>query len=67
LARAGELPYSIPFTLVEYLAKEDDFIPWYSVLNSLSFLVERMRYCPHTGSQTKVILICVFKSYSGEI
>lgn len=55
LARAGELPHSIPFTLVTYLQKEDDFIPWYSVLNSMSYIVERLRRCPHTGAQVQVI------------
>lgn len=55
LARAGELPYSVPFTLISYLEKEDDFIPWYSVKNSMSYLVERLRRCSHTGPQTQVI------------
>ncbi|KAL5242092.1 hypothetical protein ACI65C_009502 [Semiaphis heraclei] len=53
LARAGELPHFIPFTLVSYLEKEDDFIPWYSVLNSMSYIVERFRRCPHTGAQVQ--------------
>ncbi|XP_060865932.1 aminopeptidase N-like [Metopolophium dirhodum] len=53
LARAGELSHFVPFTLVSYLQKEDDYIPWYSVLNSMSFIVERLRRCPHTGAQVK--------------
>lgn len=53
LARAGELSHTVPFTLVSYLQKEDDYIPWYSVLNSMSFIVERLRRCPHTGAQVK--------------
>lgn len=57
LARAGELPYTVPFNLIDYLYKEDDFIPWYSVKNGMSYLVERLRRCPHTGPQMKVILI----------
>jgi len=55
LARAGELPHFIPFTLVSYLQKEDDFIPWYSVLNGMSYIVERLRRCPHTGAQVQVL------------
>jgi len=55
LARAGELSYYVPFTLVSYLQKEDDFIPWYSVLNSMSYIVERLRRCPHTGTKVQVI------------
>lgn len=59
LARAGELTHSVPFTLINYLEKEDDFIPWYSVRNSMSYIVERMRRCSHTGPQMKVINICI--------
>lgn len=55
LARAGELSYSIPLTLLSYLDKEDDFIPFYSVMNTMSYLVRRFRRCPHTGSQIKVL------------
>lgn len=55
LARAGELSYSVPFNLISYLSNEDDFIPWYSVKNSMSYLVERLRRCSHTGPQMKVI------------
>lgn len=54
LARAGELPYSVPLNLVEYLNNENDFIPWYSVLNSMSYIVERSRSCSHTGPQMQV-------------
>lgn len=53
LARADELSHFVPFTLVSYLQKEDDFIPWYSVLNSMSYIVERLRRCPHTGAQVQ--------------
>lgn len=60
LARAGELSHYVPFTLVSYLQKEDDFIPWYSVLNSMTYIVERMRRCPHTGVQVKVMQFLVF-------
>jgi len=66
LARADELSYFIPFTLVDYLDKEDDFIPMYSVMNSLTYLVERLRRCPHTGLQMLVPNIAFFhvsKSY----
>lgn len=54
LARAGELSHFVPLTLINYLEKEDDFIPWYSVKNSMSYLVERMRRCSHTGPQMLV-------------
>lgn len=62
LARAGELSYSVPLTLISYLENEDDFIPWYSVKNSMSYLVERMRKCSHTGPQVKVVYKFLFKT-----
>lgn len=55
LARAGELSYSVPFSLISYLEKEDDYIPWYSVISSMTYLVERSRSCSHTGPQVQVI------------
>lgn len=35
LARAGKIDYNVPFAILEYLAKENDYIPWASV----SFLI----------------------------
>lgn len=55
LARAGELSYVVPLTLINYLDKEHDFIPMYSALNGLTYLQERSRRCPHTGPQVQVI------------
>lgn len=55
LARAGELSYVIPLTLINYLVKENDFIPMYSALNGLSYLEERSRRCSHTGPQVTVV------------
>lgn len=43
LARAGKLNYTIPLNLVRYLEKEDDIIPWFSALNTLSYVLDRMR------------------------
>lgn len=31
LARAGKIAYDIPFSILEYLARETDYIPWASV------------------------------------
>jgi aminopeptidase N len=31
LARAGKINYNVPFEILEYLAKENDYIPWASV------------------------------------
>jgi aminopeptidase N len=43
LARAGMLNYTIPLNLSTYLTKEDDQIPWYTAIECLSYVVERMR------------------------
>lgn len=32
LARAGKIGYEIPFAVLEYLMKEEDYIPWASVI-----------------------------------
>lgn len=57
LARAGLLSYTVPLTLIEYLDKEDDFIPWYSLINSMSYMIKRLRRCQHIGPQLQVILL----------
>ncbi|VVC40908.1 Hypothetical protein CINCED_3A014501 [Cinara cedri] len=42
LAKAGQLNYSVALSLSNYLKNETDAIPWYSAMNSLSYLLERM-------------------------
>ena len=42
LARAGELDYNTALDLTRYLHHEDDYIPWYSALNNLAFLRNRL-------------------------
>lgn len=42
LARAGQLNYSVPLSLSNYLKNETDIVPWYTAMNSLSYLLERM-------------------------
>lgn len=43
LARADQLHYSFPLRISSYLKIEDDVLPWYSVINGYSYLIERMR------------------------
>lgn len=43
LARAGLLNYSSALDLSTYLKNEDDVIPWYTAIECLSYVVERMR------------------------
>lgn len=31
LARAGKIDYSVPFAILEYLSKENDYVPWAAV------------------------------------
>ncbi|XP_067008196.2 aminopeptidase N [Anabrus simplex] len=42
LARAGYIPYATAFNITGYLAVEEDYIPWLSGLNGLSFLNRRL-------------------------
>lgn len=43
LARAGLLEYSTALDLSTYLNHEDDVMPWYTAIDCLSYVVERMR------------------------
>lgn len=43
LARADMLHYRVPLDLATYLNVEEDPLPWYSAMNSYSYLLERMR------------------------
>jgi len=43
LAKAGLLNYKIPMSFTEYLEKENDIIPWFSAMNSLNYVLNRMR------------------------
>ena len=38
LARAGQLDYTIPLSLTEYLAHEDDYIPWSTTFRALGYI-----------------------------
>ncbi|XP_050443426.1 aminopeptidase N-like [Adelges cooleyi] len=49
LARGGELPFTVPFELISYLDNENDFIPWYSAYNGISYAFDRMRRCDFVG------------------
>lgn len=39
LARAGELDYEIPLDLLQYLARETDYIPWFVAFDNLKALM----------------------------
>ncbi|XP_015378864.1 PREDICTED: aminopeptidase N-like [Diuraphis noxia] len=43
LAKAGLLNYKIPMSFTDYLQKENDIIPWFTAMNSLNFVLNRMR------------------------
>jgi aminopeptidase N len=42
LAEAGVLDYEIALNLTQYLEREEDYLPWDSALNSLSFIRSMM-------------------------
>lgn len=54
LARADALHYSVPLRLTSYLKTEDDVIPWYSLINGYSYLLDRMRRNDTEHSELKV-------------
>lgn len=56
IARTNALPYAIPLALTQYLTEEQDYIPWKSALNGLSYL--DLMYIRTTGyGEFKVRLI----------
>lgn len=42
LAEAGVLDYEIALNLTQYLEREEEYLPWDSALNSLSFIRSMM-------------------------
>lgn len=56
LARAGFLDYSTALDLSTYLQNEEDAIPWYTAIDCLSYIVERMRRSNEGFYFIKVIL-----------
>ncbi|KAK9496746.1 hypothetical protein O3M35_013032 [Rhynocoris fuscipes] len=54
LARAGKLDYQTAFTLAEYLAYENDIIPWKASINAFDYLDTMLQNTP---------IISIFKEY----
>lgn len=54
LAKAGLLNYKIPMSFTQYLEKEDDIIPWFSAMDSLNYVLNRMRRCRNALPDVKV-------------
>jgi len=64
LAKASKMDYALVLRLSEYLKNEDDPIPWYSVQNGFTYLMNRMRRCPNGYKKLKVnYLIYLFISF----
>lgn len=55
LARAGMLDYATALNLSKYLENEDDEIPWYTAMDCLSYVVERMRRSTDGYEYIKVV------------
>ncbi|KAL5244502.1 hypothetical protein ACI65C_011912 [Semiaphis heraclei] len=53
LARTNRVDYAMVLWMSEYLKNEDDPIPWYSVKNGFTFLMNRMRRCPNGYKKLK--------------
>lgn len=54
LARAGKLNLTVPLKLTGYLEKEDDVVPWYSAMNGLDYVLDRMRRSENGYADVKV-------------
>lgn len=54
LALANRMDYAQVLKLSEYLINENDPVPWYSVQNGFSYLMNRMRRCPNGYKKLKV-------------
>lgn len=65
LARAGYLSYSIPLNLTKYLENENSVIPFYSAMNRLSYLEERMPRNQSAHENFKVNLSATIKRIYG--
>ncbi|CAH1738623.1 aminopeptidase N-like [Aphis gossypii] len=53
LALANRMDYAQVLKLSEYLINENDPVPWYSVQNGFSYLMNRMRRCPNGYKKLK--------------
>ncbi|KAF0311370.1 Aminopeptidase N [Amphibalanus amphitrite] len=56
LARAGQLSYSTALSLVSYLERERDFLPWDAAFNNLGFLNTQLRRTAGYGAFQKFVL-----------
>lgn len=63
LARAGQLNYTVPLRLTRYLDKEDDIIPWFTVMDNLNFVLNQMRRSEEGYSDVKVCPIITCNQY----
>lgn len=54
LAKVGLLDYKIPLSFTEYLKNEDDIIPWFSAMDGLNCVLNRMRRFRYAYVDAKV-------------
>lgn len=57
LARANQINYTLVFKLLEYLPKENDVVPWYSVKKGFEYLMDQMRRSSDYYKYLKVLII----------
>ncbi|GJQ74269.1 hypothetical protein Trydic_g19168 [Trypoxylus dichotomus] len=63
LAENGLISYEIPFNLTKYLHKEERYIPWASVLDSLEFLKDALQSTYLNGAYEQYIKYLVSPLY----
>ncbi|XP_043210449.1 aminopeptidase N-like [Amphibalanus amphitrite] len=64
LGRAGQLSYSTALSLVSYLERERDFLPWDAAFNNLGFLNTQLRRTAGYGAFQKFVLKLIGPLYA---
>ncbi|XP_058792954.1 aminopeptidase Ey-like [Phymastichus coffea] len=67
LARASLRNYSLPLTLIAYLKRERDYVPWITVSRIVSFLDDKLRDRPDTQQTFRRYVIELIKPIYEEL
>lgn len=50
LAKTGDIDYRIPFSIIRYLEREMDYLPWKTALSNLAHVDKMLRFYPLYGA-----------------
>lgn len=56
LAKTGDIDYSIPFKVIQYLERERQYLPWKTALSNLAYVDKMIRFYPLYSS----FRVCLF-------